>query len=146
MRGFDAGKKINGRKRHIVTDTLGNMLVVVVHAANIQDYHGTRQLLQLLQQVAPSSQHIWADSIYGKAGLADWMLESFNVALEIVKRNPGQKGFAVLPRRWVVERTFAWLGRYRRLSKDYEHCTRSSEGFVYIASICTMLRRIASSS
>ncbi len=146
VRGYDAGKKISGRKRHFVTDTLGNLLAVVVHAANIQDYHGARQLLHLLQQITPSSQRIWADGIYGKAGLADWMLETFDIALEIVKRNPEQKGFAILPRRWVVKRTFAWLGRHRRLSKDYEHCTLSSEGFVYVASINTMLRRIAASS
>lgn len=143
VRGYDAAKKINGRKRHIATDTLGNLLAVVVHAANIQDYHGARPLLELLQQTAATTQHIWADSIYGRAGLATWMRETFHIALEIVKRNPGQKGFSVLPRRWVVERTFAWLGRYRRLSKDYEHCTKSSEGVIYVASIHTMLRRIA---
>lgn len=146
VRGYDAAKKINGRKRHIATDTLGNLLAVVVHAANIQDYHGARPLLELLQQTAATTQHIWADSIYGRAGLATWMRETFHIALEIVKRNPGQKGFAVLPRRWVVERTFAWLGRYRRLSKDYEHCTKSSEGVVYVASIHTMLRRLAPST
>ncbi len=111
VRGYHAGKKISGRKRHNVTDTLGNLLAVVVHAASIQDYHGARQLLHLLQQITPSAQRIWADGIYGKAGLVDWMLESFNIALEIVKRNPEQKEFAVLPRRWVVEGTFAWLGR-----------------------------------
>lgn len=146
VRGYDAGKRINGRKRHIATDTWGNMVAVVVHAANIQDYHGARQLLRLLHQIVPSSQHIWADSIYARAGLAAWMLESFQIVLEIVKRNPEQEGFAVLPRRWVVERTFAWLGRHRRLSKDYEHCTLSSEGFVYLASICTMVRCVAAST
>ena len=146
VRGYDAAKRINGRKRHIATDTWGNMMAVVVHAANIQDYHGARQLLCLLHQIVPSSQRIWADSIYGRAGLAEWMLESFQIVLEIVKRNPEQKGFAVLPRRWVVERTFAWLGRHRRLSKDYEHCTLSSEGFVYLASICAMVRRVAAAT
>ncbi len=143
VRGYDAAKKINGRKQHIATDTLGNLLAVVVHAANIQDYHGARPRLELLQQTATTTQHIWADSIYGQAGLAEWMRESFHIALEIVKRNPEQKGFAVLPHRWVVERTFACLERYRRLSKDYEHCIKSSEGVVYAASIHTMLRRIA---
>lgn len=114
-----------------------------MHAANIQDYHGARQLLHLLRQTVSSVQHIWADGIYAKAGLATWMRETFHIVLEIVKRNAERKAFTVLPRRWVVERTFAWLGRYRRLSKDYEHCMQSSEGTVYIASIHTMLRRIA---
>ena len=122
------------------------MVAVIVHAANIQDYHGAGQLLRLLHQIVPSSQHVWADSIDGRAGLAEWMLESFQIVLEIVKRNPEQEGFAVLPRRWVVERTFAWLGRHRRLSKDYEHCTLSSEGFVYLTSICTMVRRVTAAT
>ena len=143
VRGYDAAKKINGRKRHIATHTWGNMVAVVVQAANIQDCHGARQLLRLINQIVPSSQHIWADSIYARAGLAEWMLESFQIVLEIVKRHPELEGFAVLPRRRVVERTFAWLGRHRRLRKDYEHCTLSSEGFVYLASICTMVRRAA---
>lgn len=146
VRGYDAGRRINGRKRHIATDTWGNMVAAVVHAANIQDYHGARQLLCLLHQVVPSSQRIWADSIYARAALAAWMLESFQIVLEIVKRNPEQEGFAVLPRRFVVERTFVWLGRHRRLSKDYEHCTLSSEGIVYLASISTMVRRVAATT
>ncbi len=146
VRGYDAAKRINGRKRHIATDTWGNMMAVVVHVANIQDYHGARQLLLLLNQIVPSSQRIWADSIYARAGLAERMLESFQIVLEIVKRNPEQEGFAVLPRRWVAERTFAWLGRHRRLSKDYEHCTQSSEGLIYLASICTTVRRVAAAT
>ena len=80
---------------------------------------------------------------YKKNGLVDWVHETLNIVLDIVAREPDQVGFQVLPRRWVVERTFAWLGRYRRLSKDYEKCTLSSEGMVYLASIHTMLRRIA---
>lgn len=121
-------------------------MALVVRAANIQDYHGARQLLLLLNQIVPSSQRIWADSIYARAGLAERMLESFQIVLEIVKRNPEQEGFAVLPRRWVAERTFAWLGRHRRLSKDYEHCTQSSEGLIYLASICTTVRRVAAAT
>ncbi len=142
-RGYDAGKKVSGRKRHIVVDTVGNLLEVVVHAANIQDYHGAKLVLNQLVETVSTLQHIWADGIYSKAGLVEWVHETFDIVLEIVKRDPNQKGFAVLPRRWVVERTFAWLGRYRRLSKDYEHCTQSSEGVVYIAFIQTMLRRLA---
>ena len=145
-RGYDAGKKVSGRKRHIVVDTIGNLLEVVVHAANIQDYHGAKLVLNKLMETVSSLKLIWADGIYIKAGLVDWVQETFNILLEIVQRDPEQKGFSVLPRRWVVERTFAWLGRYRRLSKDYEHCTKSSEGVIYIASIQTMLRRLAAAA
>ena len=145
-RGYDAAKKVNGRKRHIVVDTVGNLLEVVVHAAGIQDYHGARILLRKLMETVTSLKKIWADGIYNKAGLVDWVRETLDIVLEIVKRDPDQVGFHVLPRRWVVERTFAWLGRYRRLSKDYEHCTKSSEGVVYIASIHTMMKRIAADS
>jgi len=143
-RGFDAFKRINGRKRHIVVDTVGNLLDVVVHAANIQDYHGAKLMLLKLTETVSSLQKIWADGIYKNGGLVDWVRETLNIALDVVERPPGQKGFRVLPRRWVVERTFGWLGRYRRLSKDYERCTKSSEGIIYIASIHTMLRRVAS--
>lgn len=143
-RGFDAFKRINGRKRHIVVDTIGNLLEVVVHAANIQDYHGAQSMLLKLTETVSSLQKIWADGIYKNGGLVDWVRDTLNIALDVVERPPGQKGFQVLPRRWVVERTFGWLGRYRRLSKDYERCTKSSEGVIYIASIHTMLRRVAS--
>jgi putative transposase len=146
VRGYDAAKKINGRKRHIVVDTVGNLLEVVVHAAGIQDYHGAKTLLRRLIETVNSLKKIWADGIYEKAGLVDWVRETLDITLEIVNRPPDQVGFQVLPRRWVVERTFAWLGRYRRLSKDYEHCTKSSEGVVYIASIHTMMKRIAAAS
>lgn len=142
-RGYDAGKKINGRKRHIAVDTVGNLLEVVVHAAGIQDYHGARLLMNKLTEIVSSLQKLWADGIYKKDGLIDWMRETFNIVLDIVERHPDQVGFQVLPRRWVVERTFAWLGRYRRLSKDYENCTKCSEGVIYIASIRTMLKRVS---
>jgi putative transposase len=142
-RGYDAGKQVKGRKRHIVVDTLGNLLEVVVHAASIQDYEGAKVVLEKLTQSVSTLQKLWADGIYKKNGLVNWVWESLRITLDIVEREPGQVGFKVLPRRWVVERTFAWLGRYRRLSKDYEKCTQSSEGMVYIASIHTMLKRIA---
>lgn len=145
-RGYDAGKRIKGRKRHIAVDTVGNLLEVVVHAAGIQDYHGARLLLLKLMEIVTTLKKLWADGIYDKAGLVDWVHETFGIVLEIVKRPPDQVGFQVLPRRWVVERTFAWLGRYRRLSKDYERCTKSSEGVVYIASIHTMMKRIAAAA
>ena len=143
-RSYDAGKKINGRKRHIVVDTVGNLLEVVVHAAGVQDYHGAKQVFSKLIETVSSLKKVWADGIYIKAGLVEWVWETFQIILEIVERPPDQVGFQVLPRRWVVERTFAWLGRYRRLSKDYERCSLSSEGVIYIASIHTMLKRIAS--
>ena len=142
VRGYDAGKKVNGRKRHIVVDTLGNVLEVVVHAANIQDYQGAKVVLLKLTETVSSLKKLWADGIYRKDGLVEWVRDTLTIALDIVEREPDQKGFKVLPRRWVVERTFAWLGRYRRLSKDYEKCVQTSEGVLYIASIHTMLRRI----
>jgi putative transposase len=145
-RGYDAGKKINGRKRHILVDTLGNLLTVVVHPANMQDYHGAKLVLLALLPIVATLQKIWADGIYKNGGLVDWVRETFQITLDIVNREPGQKGFTVLPRRWVVERTFAWLGRYRRLSKDYEKCTKSSEGAVYVASINLTLRRLTAST
>lgn len=141
-RGYDAGKKVTGRKRHIVVDTLGNLLDVVVHAANIQDYHGAKHVLRKVTETVTTLQRIWADGMYEKDGLVEWVRDTLQIALDVVKRSPDQQGFVVLPRRWVVERSFAWLGRYRRLSKDYERCTRSSEGMIYAASIHTMLRRI----
>jgi putative transposase len=142
-RGYDAGKKVSGRKRHIVVDTVGNLLEVVVHAANIQDRDGARLVLQKLTAPTRTAiKRIWADGGY-RGGLIDWVREHLEAVLEIVERDPALKYFQVLPRRWVVERTFAWFGRYRRLSKDYEHCTRSGEGVIYIASIHTMLKRLA---
>jgi putative transposase len=142
-RGYDAGKKIKGRKRHIVTDTVGNLLEVVVHAADIQDRDGAKLVLnKLTEPTIERLQKIWADGGY-RGKLIDWVKDQLEIVLEIVSRDLNQPGFQVLPRRWVVERTFAWLGRYRRLSKDYEKCTKSSEGVVYIASIHTMIKRLA---
>jgi len=142
-RGYDAGKKINGRKRHIVVDTLGNLLDVVVHSAGIQDYHGAKPVLLKLAETVSTLKKIWADGIYKNGGLVDWVHETLNIILEVVEREPGQVGFQILPRRWVVERTFGWLGRYRRLSKDYERLTECSEGMIYAASISTMAKRMA---
>lgn len=142
-RGYDAGKKVKGRKRHIVVDTVGNLLEVVVHAANIQDRDGAKLVFhKLAESTKQALEKIWADGGY-RGQLIDWVHEHLDIILEIVERDPGLKYFQLLPRRWVVERTFAWLGRYRRLSKDYEKCTRSSEGMIYLASIHTMLKRLA---
>ena len=144
-RGYDAGKKIKGRKRHILVDTNGLIIAVIVHAANIQDRDGAKLLLSKVIGCLPRLQLIWADGGYaGK--LINWVKIKCSWILEIVKRSSDLKGFKVLPRRWVVERTFGWLGRNRRLSKDYEKCTKSSEGVVYIASIHTMLKRLAATA
>lgn len=142
-RGYDAGKKVKGRKRHIVVDTVGNLLEVVVHAADIQDRDGAKLVFdKLAESTKQALEKIWADGGY-RGQLIEWVHEHLDIILEIVERDPALKYFQVLPRRWVVERTFAWLGRYRRLSKDYEKCTRSSEGMIYLASIHTMLKRLA---
>lgn len=142
-RSYDGGKKINGRKRHIMTDTLGNLLLVVVHAAGIADCEGAKLVFQSLPPMWRSRlQVVWADGGY-EGALWVWVYTLFHIVVAIVKRSADQSGFVVLPKRWLVERTFAWLGRYRRLSKDYEHCPKSSEGIVYLASIHTMLKRLA---
>lgn len=144
-RGYDAGKKIKGRKRHILVDTMGLLLKVVVHVASIQDRDGAKQLLEKIAQRMPRLKLIWADG--GYAGqLIDWVKTTCGWTLEIIKRSDDTKGFKVLPRRWVVERTFGWLGRYRRLSKDYEGLPECSESMVYIAMTHIMLRRLALSS
>lgn len=142
-RGYDAGKKVKGRKRHILVDTLGNLLQVVVHRADIQDRDGAQLLLSCLPEpVLYRLKKLWADGGY-KGGLLTWCFETLHLTLDIVARAPHQIGFQVLPRRWVVERTFAWLGHYRRLSKDYEHYTTCSESMIYAASIRTMLKRLS---
>src|SRR3990172_10099049 len=140
-RGYDAGKKIKGRKRHLVVDTLGMVLAVVVHAANIQDRDGAKLVLAKLLGLFPRMKLIWADGGYaGK--LIDWTRKLGHWVLQIVKRSDKVTGFVVLPKRWIVERTFAWLGRYRRLSKDYETLTESSESVIYLAMTHLMLRRL----
>lgn len=139
--GYDAGKKIKGRKRHLLVDTMGLVLLVVVHAANIQDRDGARLLLTKAQGLFPRLQRLWADGGYAGT-LIGWVQKTCGWALEIIKRSDVVKGFKVLPRRWVVERTFGWLGRYRRLSKDYERLQESSETMVYWAMTRLMVRRL----
>jgi putative transposase len=142
VRGYDAGKKIKGRKRHILVDTIGLLLIVVVHTANIQDRDGAKLVMEQVKGTFSRLQLIWADAGYsGK--LVDWTKVIFGWVLEIVKRSDDVKGFKVLPHRWVVERTFGWLGRYRRLSKDYEGLTESSQALIYAAMIHIMVRRVA---
>ena len=142
-RGFDGGKNVNGRKRNTVTDTVGNLLTVVVTAANMQDRDGAKLAFsQLTADTIASLQKIWADGSYRGEDFLNWVHQVLQAAMDITTRPPNAQGFVVVPVRWVVERTLAWLGRYRRLSKDYEHCTKSSEGIIYVASIATMLKRL----
>lgn len=144
-RGIDMGKLIFGRKRHILVDTLGLLLLVVVHSAGIQDRDGARKLLAPLAHRFSKLRKIWADGAYAGALIERVRnLRSQNrIELEIVKRSDQQKGFIVLPRRWVVERTFAWLSFHRRMSKDYEYLPETSEAFIRIAMIKLMLARLA---
>lgn len=139
--GFDGGKLIKGRKRHIVVDTTGYPIVAIAHAANTYDGHAAERVLKALFSIVNTVKKIWADGAYKSEELIKWVKEEFGCTLEIVKKKKG-KGFQVLPRRWVVERTFAWINRYRRLSKDYERKPTSSSSHVYVASIRLMLRRI----
>jgi putative transposase len=140
-RGYDAGKKINGRKRHLVVDTLGLILALVVHEASLQDRVGAKRVLLRLRQGFHCIQRIWGDGAY-TGPLAQWIRQHLRGTLEIIKRNDTAPGFHPLPRRWIVERTFAWLGRYRRLAKDYEQHPDNSEAIIYIAMINLMSRRL----
>ena len=139
------GKKITGRKRHILVDTQGNLVTVIVHPANIADRDGADWVLEAAQEKNDRLQHVWADSGYS-GELVEWWEQERGITIEIVGKQPGQRTFVVAPRRWVVERTFAILGRARRLAKDYEVEELYSEAQVYIASIGSLLRRLAPST
>jgi len=143
-RGYDAGKKVTGRKRHIAVDTLGLLLAVVVHPADLQDYDGACFVMMKLKQQFQRLKIVFADSAYARNQLPEWVQQVCGWILQTVLRPVGLKGFVVLPKRWIVERTFAWLGRYRRHSKDYEKTTASSEAFTHIAMINLMSKRLAS--
>lgn len=141
-RGYDAGKKVNGRKRHIVVDTVGLLLVIMVTAASVQDRDGAVGLLERLHEAFPRLRHVFADGGYAGRLLA--MAKSlWRITVELVSKPPGQKGFSVLPRRWVVERTFAWLMRWRRLVRDYERLPKTHEAMVRWAMVGPMLNRLA---
>jgi putative transposase len=132
---------VKGRQRHVLVDTLGLLVAVVVHAADVQDRDGAKLVLAKARGRCPRLQRIWADGNYA-GQLVDWVQERYGWVLEIVKRPAGAKGFQLLPKRWIVERTLAWLGRYRRLSKDYEATTASTEAWILIAMIHLMVRRL----
>ena len=142
-RGYDAGKKVNGRKRHLLVDTMGLILLAMVLPANIQDRDGAKQLLTAFfgRPSRRRVQHLWADGGYAGA-LVDWVRQLWRCTLEIVKRSDLHT-FRVRPRRWVVERTFGWLGRYRRLSRDYERQAQTGEVMIYLAMSRLMLKRLA---
>ena len=139
-------KQVNGRKRHLVVDVLGLLLLVVVHSAGVPDSTGGKVVLEKLFTRIKRNVHnrwcrlklLWAEG--GYEAIVEWVKHHCGWRLEITHRPPETKGFVVIPRRWVVERTFGWFGRYRRLSRDFEHQIRSSEAMVYLASIHRMLR------
>jgi putative transposase len=157
-RGYDGGKKVNGRKRHLLVDTPGLIIRAMVHPADITDRDGAKLLLAPLQGQLPRLQPVWADSAY-TGQVREWIQTALGCTVEIVKHwwtglrwvwlAPGQEpptipsGFHVLPRRWVVERTFAWLVMYRRLGKDYEELPETSEALIYLAMSRLMVKRLA---
>jgi putative transposase len=142
IKGFDAGKKVKGRKRHVLVDTLGLLIAVVVTSANVQDYHGAKPVFEKVKGRCPRLKVVWADGIYEKQWLIAWVQTECGWELQVTKRSDKEKGFKVVAKRWVVERTFAWLGRYHRLSKDYEKMTDTSEAMIQMAMIHIMLRRL----
>jgi putative transposase len=142
VRGFDAAKNIKGRKRHLLVDTLGLLMTIVVTAASVQERDGARLLFARLNGSCKKLRRLWVDGGYRGAPLVEWVTARFRFVLQVVLRGEAQMGFAVLPRRWVVERTFAWLNNHRRLSKDYEVLTETSEVMIYIAMTRLMLRRL----
>jgi putative transposase len=143
-RGNDANKRVKGRKRHVLVDTTGLLLAAAVTPANVQDKAGALTALGRLGGGGKKLRHVWADGAYRteRGHLASWV-ERRRIALTPVERPEGQRGFQVLPRRWVVERTFAWLLQSRRLSKDYERLCETSEALIYVAMTRLMLRRLA---
>ena len=140
--GFDAAKRIKGRKRHLLVDTMGLILALVVHSAGIQDRDGAQAVFAQARSKCPRLEKVWADG--GYAGqLVAWVDDHCAWELEIVKRSDDVKGFKLIPKRWVSERTFGWLNKYRLLSKEYEVLIESSEADIYLAMTHVMVRRLA---
>jgi transposase len=142
-RGFDAGKCIKGRKRHLLTDTNGLLVAAIVHAADVQDRDGAPALLASMRHAFPWLRHVFADGGYAGPKLEAALSKLGKWTLEIIKRSDAAKGFELLPRRWVVERTIAWLNRNRRLAKDFEATIESATAWIMIASIKLLSRRVA---
>jgi len=142
-RGYDAGKKIKGRKRHLLTDTTGLLIAAIVHPADIQDRDGAPVLLAAMRSAFPWLRHVFADAAYAGGKLEQALAKLGKWTLQIVRRSDAAKGFELLPRRWVVERTIAWLNRNRRLAKDFEASIESAQAWVMIASVKLISRRLA---
>ena len=142
QRGYDAGKKVAGRKKHIVVDTLGLIISIVVHAASIQDQDGAKLALQNIKQNYKRLKVIFGDSAYKRSGLPDWVEKELDCILQPVLRPVNVKGFVVLPKRWIVERTFAWLNKFRRHCKDFERNPDSTVAMVYVSMIKNMLNML----
>jgi putative transposase len=174
QRGYDGGKMVKGRKRHLLVDTEGLVLKTTVHSAKVMDYEGIKTLLEGAEQKFPRLSHLWLDAGYrGEGKGADWVRKTLGWTVDLVERpkKPAPEkvmmawarewakegvsvdwhgllppeGFVVLPRRWVVERTIAWIDQQRRMSKDYERLAATSEAFIYVAMSRLMLRRLARS-
>jgi transposase len=145
-RGYDAGKKISGRKRHLLVDTIGLVIAAIVHRADIQDRDGAPQLLATMCRAFPWLRHVFADGGYAGEKLRRTLARLGRWTLDIVKRSDTAQGFQPLPRRWVVERTIAWLNRNRRLAKDFEATIESAQAWLFIASVKLLSRRIARQS
>lgn len=144
--GYDSGKKIKGRKRHILIDTLGLLIIVVITAANVSEQAGAKQVLFKLDQVRDRMGRlvrIWVDGGYRGIGFTHWVMDVYRWLWSVVTRKEEQKGFVVLPKRWLVERTFGWFNWCRRLSKDYEILPETTEAFIYVAMIRLMLKQLA---
>lgn len=145
-KGFDGGKKVKGRKRHILVDTMGLLLAIVLTTANVGDRHGLQQLLTDDVDLWPRLEVVFADQGYESSQLAEWIYQTHVVDLDIVHKTPSDgsaRGFAIQPKRWIVERTFAWFDAYRRLSKDYERLPQVSRGFLLLSMSHLMLKRLA---
>ena len=142
-RGYDAAKKVKGRKRHIVTDTGGLLVGAEVHPADVQDRDGAVLVIEAIHQLFPWLRHLFADSVYNGPNLREALAKFGKWTIEVVKRAADAAGFVLLPRRWVVERTLAWLNRNRRLAKDFEATIASAKAWVYIASVQLLARRLA---
>ena len=141
-RGYDAGKKICGRKRHLIVDTLGMIIAICVHAASVQDQDGAKSVLSKARSRVKKLLVVFGDSAYGRSGLPSWTKKTCGFMLQTILRPVATKGFVILPKRWIVERTFAWINRCRRHSKDYETNPESSKAMIQITMIALMLRRL----
>ena len=142
--GYDAGKKVKGRKVHALVDVEGLPLRVIVHSAGMQDRDGAALVLDKIRKRFPWLELVWADGGYNARQVKDAVARSPGLRLEIVKRSDDTKGFVVLPRRWVVERTFSWFGRNRRIAKDYENLAETLAAFITLAAIQFAIRRLGS--